>query len=210
MPCPLPPQARFLARSPPFWANSPWREAYSSLAAWKIGPAALHRGLTLAQWTADGLLALIFVAGLELRRGFVAGDLRGPCRAALPVAAAIGGVAVTSSVFYFPSITSSVAISVIFLFLFSGSGAVNAPLESVGVQGPNWFTDSRGKLFRRHIWRLGGGDPDAGARPEQLASAALMLANRARTTDSSAAASAAMRRTCSGTALPRAATCSQG
>lgn len=78
-----------------FWANSPWRAACSSLAAWKIGPAAPHRGLTLAQWTADGLLALVFfVAGLELKREFVAVDLRGPYRAALPVAAAIGGMAI--------------------------------------------------------------------------------------------------------------------
>ncbi|WP_249124028.1 carbohydrate ABC transporter permease [Saccharopolyspora erythraea] len=52
------------------------------------------------------------------------------------------------SVFYFPSITSSVAISVIFLFLFSGSGAVNALLRSIGVEGPNWFTDSRGVLHQ--------------------------------------------------------------
>lgn len=36
----------------------------------------------------------------------------------------------------------------IFLLLFSGSGAVNAPLESVGVQGPNWFTYSRGMLHQ--------------------------------------------------------------
>lgn len=77
------------------WANSPWREAYSSLAEWKIGPAALHLDLTLAQWAADGLLAIFFfVAGLELKREFVAGDLRDPRRAALPVAAAVGGMAV--------------------------------------------------------------------------------------------------------------------
>ncbi|RRO18789.1 sugar ABC transporter permease [Saccharopolyspora rhizosphaerae] len=59
---------------------------------------------------------------------------------------ALRGRAFFRSVFYFPSITSSVAISVIFLFLFSGSGAVNALLEFFGVQGPNWFTDSRGVL----------------------------------------------------------------
>ena len=59
---------------------------------------------------------------------------------------ALRGRAFFRSVFYFPSITSSVAISVIFLFLFSGSGAVNALLEFVGIQGPNWFTDSRGVL----------------------------------------------------------------
>ncbi|HST81780.1 MAG TPA: sugar ABC transporter permease [Kineosporiaceae bacterium] len=46
--------------------------------------------------------------------------------------------------YYFPSVTSSVAISVVFLFLFSSSGAVNAGLNLVGVHGPNWFADPRG------------------------------------------------------------------
>lgn len=46
--------------------------------------------------------------------------------------------------FYFPSVTSSIAISTIFLFLFQGSGAVNTLLSHAGVDGPNWFTDARG------------------------------------------------------------------
>ena len=47
----------------------------------------------MAEWAADGLLAIFFfVAGLELKREFVAGDLRDPRRAALPVAAAVGGM----------------------------------------------------------------------------------------------------------------------
>jgi multiple sugar transport system permease protein len=46
--------------------------------------------------------------------------------------------------FYFPSVTSSIAISTIFLFLFQGSGAVNDLLAYVGVDGPNWFTDAHG------------------------------------------------------------------
>ena len=46
--------------------------------------------------------------------------------------------------FYFPSVTSSVAIVVLWLFLFSGSGVVNKVLSSVGVSGPNWFNDPRG------------------------------------------------------------------
>src|SRR5918999_5638809 len=75
------------------WANSPWGDAYRALSDLRVGPAALHLDLTLAQWAADGLLAIFFfVAGLELKREFVAGDLRDPRRAALPVAAAIGGM----------------------------------------------------------------------------------------------------------------------
>jgi NhaA family Na+:H+ antiporter len=77
------------------WANSPWADGYRWLSDLKVGPAALHLDLTLHQWAADGLLAIFFfVAGLELKREFVAGDLRDPRRAALPVAAAMGGMAV--------------------------------------------------------------------------------------------------------------------
>jgi NhaA family Na+:H+ antiporter len=82
------------------WANSPWRDAYSALSNLRVGPAAWHLDLTLAQWAADGLLAIFFfVAGLELKREFVAGDLRNPRRAALPVAAAVGGMAAPALVY---------------------------------------------------------------------------------------------------------------
>ena len=75
------------------WANSPWRDAYTALSQVQVGPASLHLDLTLATWAADGLLAIFFfVAGLELKREFVAGDLREPSRALLPVAAAVGGM----------------------------------------------------------------------------------------------------------------------
>src|ERR1700712_464995 len=77
------------------WSTSPWAEGYESLRAFEVGPASLHLHLTLAAWAADGLLAIFFfVAGLELKREFVAGDLREPRRAALPVAAAVGGMLV--------------------------------------------------------------------------------------------------------------------
>jgi NhaA family Na+:H+ antiporter len=60
-----------------------------------VGPAALHLDLSLASWSADGLLAIFFfVAGLEVKREFVAGDLREPRRAAIPVLAAVGGMVV--------------------------------------------------------------------------------------------------------------------
>ena len=82
------------------WANSPWRAAYADLAGLRVGPAALHLDLPLGTWAADGLLAIFFfVAGLELKREFVAGDLRDPRRAALPVAAAVGGMAVPALVY---------------------------------------------------------------------------------------------------------------
>ena len=82
------------------WANSPWAGGYEALRDTSVGPAALHLDLTLGEWSADGLLAVFFfVAGLELKREFVAGDLRDPRRAALPVVAAVGGMAAPAAVF---------------------------------------------------------------------------------------------------------------
>lgn len=48
--------------------------------------------------------------------------------------------------FYFPSVVSSVAISLLFLFLFAGGGAINNVLSWFGVNGPNWFADARGLI----------------------------------------------------------------
>ena len=82
------------------WANTRWSDAYFDLRDYTIGPEALHLDLTLGTWAADGLLAIFFfVAGLELKREFVAGDLRDPRRAALPVVAAIGGMATPAIVY---------------------------------------------------------------------------------------------------------------
>ncbi len=82
------------------WANSPWRSAYFDLSAVTIGPAALHLDLSLSQWAADGLLAIFFlVVGLELKQEIVTGSLRNPKLAAVPVFAAIGGMAVPALVF---------------------------------------------------------------------------------------------------------------
>jgi NhaA family Na+:H+ antiporter len=82
------------------WANSPWASVYEAVRDARLGPASLHLHLTVGQWAADGLLAIFFfVAGLELKREFVAGDLRAPRQAALPVAAAVGGMVVPAALF---------------------------------------------------------------------------------------------------------------
>lgn len=76
-------------------ANSPWRDAYGELSSYVVGPAALHLDLSLATWAADGVLAVFFlVVGLELKHEVVAGSLRNPREAAVPVVAAVGGMAV--------------------------------------------------------------------------------------------------------------------
>ena len=82
------------------WANSPWSDSYRAVSEFVIGPQALHLRLSVSAWAADGLLAIFFfVVGLELKRKFVAGDLRDPARAALPIAAAIGGMIVPAAMF---------------------------------------------------------------------------------------------------------------
>ncbi len=82
------------------WANSPWAGAYDELRDLTVGPSALHLDLTLGTWAADGLLAIFFfVVGLELKREFIAGDLRTLNRAALPVLAALGGMVVPALIY---------------------------------------------------------------------------------------------------------------
>jgi multiple sugar transport system permease protein len=48
--------------------------------------------------------------------------------------------------YYFPSITSSVAVSILFLYIFGTTGVVNAIVGDLGGQGPNWFNDPNGLL----------------------------------------------------------------
>jgi Na+:H+ antiporter, NhaA family len=84
------------------WANSPWSASYHELVNYHVGTDRfwLHLDLSLSAWAADGLLAIFFfVVGLELKREFVAGDLRDPRRAALPIAAAVGGMVVPAVIF---------------------------------------------------------------------------------------------------------------
>jgi NhaA family Na+:H+ antiporter len=82
------------------WANSPWSGAYRTISNFVIGPESLHLNLSVSAWAADGLLAIFFfVVGVELKREFVAGDLRDPRRAALPIAAAVGGMLVPAAIF---------------------------------------------------------------------------------------------------------------
>jgi multiple sugar transport system permease protein len=68
--------------------------------------------------------------------------------------------------FYFPSVVSSVAISLVFLFLFTGTGAVNQALDVIGINGPVWFSDSRGLI---HLLGNGLGLWDMSSPPGALA-----------------------------------------
>ncbi|MFL6106252.1 MAG: Na+/H+ antiporter NhaA [Marmoricola sp.] len=68
--------------------------SYVDLRTHHLGP------LTVEHWAADGALSLFFfVAGLELKREFLLGSLRRPADAAVPVVAAVCGVAVPALVY---------------------------------------------------------------------------------------------------------------
>jgi len=73
--------------------------------------------------------------------------------------------------FYFPSVTSSVAISVVFLFMFANTGAINEILGFFGVSGPQWFADPRGVL---HLALDAVGIVDVNAPPAALSGHGLL------------------------------------
>ncbi|HUW79172.1 MAG TPA: Na+/H+ antiporter NhaA [Candidatus Nanopelagicaceae bacterium] len=74
------------------FANTPLRSAYVSITHFQLGYGAFR--FDVKTWAADGLLAIFFtVAGLELRREMTHGDLKNPRRAALPILAALCGMA---------------------------------------------------------------------------------------------------------------------
>lgn len=79
------------------WANSPWGGGYHRL--WQtpvtIGAGRLALSYPLHYWINDGLMAVFFfLVGLEIKREFLVGELASVRRAALPIAAALGGMVV--------------------------------------------------------------------------------------------------------------------
>ncbi|MDX1661431.1 MAG: Na+/H+ antiporter NhaA [Gemmatimonadota bacterium] len=84
------------------WANSPWLETYEGLRDTKVtfgwGEQALSK--SALHWINDGLMALFFfVVGLEIKRELIAGELAAPRKAALPMAAAVGGMVVPAGIY---------------------------------------------------------------------------------------------------------------
>ena len=81
-------------------ANSGASDWYRHLQHLAFGPAALDLHLSLEAWTADGLLAIFFfIAGLELKRELVAGEMRHLSAAVVPVAAALGGMVLPALIY---------------------------------------------------------------------------------------------------------------
>ncbi|QQQ64112.1 Na+/H+ antiporter NhaA [Paenarthrobacter ureafaciens] len=90
------------------WANSPAADAYFALRDFTIGYEPWHLELSLGHWASDGLLAVFFfLAGLELKREFVAGELRSPAKAVVPVAAAFGGVVIPALIYVLVNLGSA-------------------------------------------------------------------------------------------------------
>lgn len=82
------------------WANSPASDSYFAVRDFKVGYEPWHLELSLGAWAADGLLAIFFfLVGLELKREFVAGDLRQLNKSIVPVAAAFGGVVAPAAIY---------------------------------------------------------------------------------------------------------------
>ncbi len=87
-------------------ANSQAGDLYAQMSATTIGPVItigpihLDLNLSVATWASDGLLAIFFfVAGVELRHELQLGTLANPATAAVPIAAAIGGMAVPALIY---------------------------------------------------------------------------------------------------------------
>lgn len=84
------------------WANSPWSETYFALWETKltVGVPGAQLGKALRLWINDGLMALFFLlVGLEIKRELLVGELSSGDRAALPLAAAAGGMVVPALLF---------------------------------------------------------------------------------------------------------------
>ena len=84
------------------WANSPLAETYHNL--WhthlSIDIGGLGLNYSLHHWINDGLMVIFFfVVGLEIKRELLVGELSSVKKAALPIAAALGGMIFPAAIY---------------------------------------------------------------------------------------------------------------
>lgn len=83
-------------------ANSPIAVVYQTAldTHFRVGLPNLGLDKSLLHWINDGLMAIFFlVVGLEIKRELVSGELSSPKQAALPFAAAVGGMVVPALIY---------------------------------------------------------------------------------------------------------------
>jgi NhaA family Na+:H+ antiporter len=84
------------------WANSPWADSYASL--WstevRLSLGGLEISEDLQHWVNDALMVIFFfVVGIEIKYELVSGHLRDARAAAVPILAALGGMAVPALIY---------------------------------------------------------------------------------------------------------------
>ena len=85
------------------WANSAWAESYDALWHTRLGitVGSFEMAEDLQHWVNDALMVIFFfVVGLEIKYEFVAGHLRDPKAASVPIIAAFGGMAVPALLYF--------------------------------------------------------------------------------------------------------------
>ena len=83
-------------------SNSPWSVQFHHLWEYEFSIGFNGHFITknLHHWINDGLMAIFFfVVGLELKREIIAGELKNPRNASLPITAAIGGMIFPALIF---------------------------------------------------------------------------------------------------------------
>jgi NhaA family Na+:H+ antiporter len=83
-------------------ANSPWSTAYFSFihAPFAIQIGAFHETAEVLDWIKQGLMAIFFfVVGMEIKFEVLKGELANPRRLAMPILAALGGMAAPALIY---------------------------------------------------------------------------------------------------------------
>lgn len=111
---------------------------------------------TKDQLFTKSLINTIYYAVLSVPLGIAAGVL-----VALLLNQKVKGMRLFRTLFYLPTVASSVATALLWLWLMEPNfGLFNTLLEKVGINGPGWLTDpvwAKPSLIIMSLWTVGGG-----------------------------------------------------